>query len=320
MPDESDIILSPELTFKLQDDLKHAPIIYISGVVGCGKTSAVRQILMKRTYTYLPLSEKLSLDVPESASLVIIDDLHVLYFYPDLQAELCALLRDAPATRHFVLLSRAPLPDYLLPFAINGKVRQLNATDFVFDIDTFSRMLKAYNITLEEAEMHRILSLSRGYAVAVRLFCITLAENPTPVTQQTKFIIKKTFSRLFSYLDGALYSYWSEETRRFLLSIALFSYMHSDLLFALFGADMAARELDLIKNTTNFLHETEGIYSFQLPFMREYLEHKAQQFFRPTPSGRSAKRARNGTKQTAIWRRPLNRMQRQTTTPRSCAC
>lgn len=281
MPDESDIILSPELTFKLQDDLKHAPIIYISGVVGCGKTSAVRQILMKRTYTYLPLSEKLSLDVPESASLVIIDDLHVLYFYPDLQAELCALLRNAPASRHFVLLSRAPLPDYLLPFAINGKIRQLNATDFVFDIDTFSRMLKSYNITLEEAEMHRILSLSRGYAVAVRLFCITLAENPTPVTQQTKFIIKKTFSRLFSYLDGALYSHWSEETRRFLLSIALFSYLPSDLLFALFGADMAARELDLIKNTTNFLHETDGVYSFQLPFMREYLEYKAQQFFSP---------------------------------------
>lgn len=267
------VVLLPELAQKILDGINCVPILYISSIAGSGKTTVIKKLLEKRTYTYLPLAQTLTLDVPPHADLVVIDDLHILFFHPDLQANLRSLLENAPATQHFVLLSRGILPDYLLSLAISGRLMQLAASDFAFDIDCLSRMLRTYSLTLDTPDLQRILLSTKGYPALIHLICLSIAEDGA-LTEDT---ISRSVRRMYIYLDEILYQHWPKDVRRLLLSVSLFEDFTPELANVLLGSEDAMQIISCIQSISGFLSEQSNTFSFCFPRLREYLQHKAQQ-------------------------------------------
>ena len=135
MTGQKEIVLVPwALSAALEQALAAYKFIYITAPAGWGKTTAVRRYFRGRRYTYASLWDEDALDrvAADSTALVILDDCHVLEDHPCLCKRVETLLRETPAEAHVLLLSRAPLPDWLFPFQLTGLLTVLR--DEVFQL------------------------------------------------------------------------------------------------------------------------------------------------------------------------------------------
>ena len=97
--------------------------VYLYGVTGSGKTSLVRDMLNRRTYSYYSAEEtnleeiQISKDFKEQ--IIVIDDLY-LVTDQQLREEYAALLKKLIAQRNIwlILISRSSIPRWLMPLYV----------------------------------------------------------------------------------------------------------------------------------------------------------------------------------------------------------
>ena len=84
------------------------------------------------------------------------------------QQALCGLLRSCRSHR-VLLLSRGPLPGWLLPFQTTGVLGVLTAQDLLLDRGTADKLLQAHGVYLSASELAAIHKETNGYPLALEL-------------------------------------------------------------------------------------------------------------------------------------------------------
>ncbi len=262
------------LSAALKEGLKNCKILYISASTGWGKTTAVRHHFRTRRHTYASLWDEDALDRAEGddTGLVLLDDCHVLTDQPDLQKRLCALLRSVPAESRIVLLSRAPLPEYLLPFRLSGLLTVIDSGAFALGTDDTARLAEALGLALSQEDILRLYRESRGHPLTARLICMELAEG-RPLNTET---VRRSNARMFHYLDGAMFACWDAKIRRLLLSASFFDSFTLELAQVLTGDSQAGQTLTRLLRISSFIDKNGDVYTIRYPPFRAYLRHKAE--------------------------------------------
>ncbi len=258
----------------LKEGLTGHKFIYIFAAAGWGKTTAVRYHFRARRHTYASLWDEDALDRAErdKTGLLILDDCHVLADRPGLQDRLFLLLRGLPAESRAVLLSRAPLPDWLLPFQLSGLLDVLDSGVFALGTGDAARLAEALGLDLAQEDVLRLLRESQGHPLAARLICMELAEGK-PLDTDT---VRNACARMFAYLDRELFNYWDSKIRRLLLSASFFHSFTLELAQAVTGDSQVEQALRHLLQISSFIEERGGVYTIRYQPFRAYLQHKAE--------------------------------------------
>ena len=137
MDRENDQIIIPQaFVQKLQKALESCTYVFISAHTGWGKTSVVETLLENQPHTYVSLWDRDALKqaAEDTTGVIVLDDFHAIYDYQDGAAATLALLRTLPPDTRCILLSRADLPEWLLPFMETGQMEHMPHSDLALDL------------------------------------------------------------------------------------------------------------------------------------------------------------------------------------------
>lgn len=262
------------LSCALREGMAEYKFLYVTAQTGWGKTTGVRWHFRTRRHTYASLWDEDALDKAEgdTTGLVILDDCHRLADRSEGQARLVAFLRGVRERGHVVLLSRAPLPEWLLPFHLSGLLTVIHDTAFQLGMEDVANLAASVGLKLSQEDVLRLHRESRGFPVAVKILCLQLAEGK-PLTTET---VHSGYRQIFAYFDQRLLSDWDSKIRRLLLSVSFFERFTVELAQVVTGDSQAEQTLEHLLQISSFL-DTEGeAYRIRYPPLRAYLQHKAE--------------------------------------------
>jgi len=271
---EKAIVEPHALVSALDKGIKNDKILYIVAQTGWGKTTTVCYHFRNRPHTYVSLWDEGALEQAEQddTGLTILDDCHVLMDRPDLQKQLCAFLRNLPAEGRVVLLSRAPIPEWLLPFQLSGLLTVLDTELFSLGPEDTAKLAKKLGLELSQEEVLRLHRESQGHPMAVQLFCMELAKG-SPLNTETA---QRVRARIFAYLDGELFNYWDSKIRRLLLSVSFFDSFTLELAQVLTGDSQVGQTLTRLLQISSFIDKNGDNYTIRYRPYQDYLQHKAE--------------------------------------------
>lgn len=271
---EKTIVEPQALSAVLKQTMRDYKLLYISASTGWGKTTAIQHHFRNRRHTYASLWDEDALDRAEQdgTGLVILDDGQAVSDQPGLQKRLCALLRRIPAGGRVVLLSRAPLPDWLLPFQLSGLLSPIDSGLLALGAGDTAKLAEAMGLELSQEDVLRLHRESRGYPLAARLICMELAEGK-PLNTET---IQRAYGRLFAHLDRELFEYWDSKVRRLLLSASFFDSFSLELAQILTGDSQVEQILHHLLEISSFIDRQGDAFTIRYAPFRAYLQHKAE--------------------------------------------
>lgn len=271
---EKTVIEPYALSCALRDGLAGYRFLYLTAQVGWGKTTAVRWHFRNKGHTYASLWDEDALELAEqdTTGLLLLDDCQALADQPAQQARLAALLRDTKEGSHVVLLSRAPLPDYLLPFQLAGLLTVIPGTVFQMGVEDIANLTLALDLELSQADLVRLHRESRGYPMAARLICTKLTEG-CPLNAET---VRGAYIQIFSYLDSQLFAFWGSRIRRLMLSMSFFDHFTVELARVATGDSHAEQALKQLYSISSILDREDGAYTIRYVPFRTYLQHKVE--------------------------------------------
>lgn len=262
------------LSCALKEGLAEYKLLYVTAPAGWGKTTAVRWHFRTCRSTYASLWDDDALEQAEqdASGLVILDDCHVLADQPERRERLTALLRNASKGSHVVMLSRAPLPDWLFPFQLVGLLTVIPAAVFQLGTEDIVNLATGMGLCLSQEDVLRLYQESRGFPVAVKIICLRMAEGK-PLTTET---ISSGYGQIFAYFDQQLFDFWNDKIRRLLLSISFFDSFTVELARVLTGDSQTEQTLDHLMQISSFIDKDGEVYTIRYPLFRSYLRHKAE--------------------------------------------
>lgn len=189
-------------------------ITFISAGAGWGKTAAAEHLLSRLPHRTISVQGMAPINITQRDRLVLLDDFQTLT--PRMERRLQSIMRQS-RNRRFVLLSRGPLPDWLLPYRQNGELRLFGAEDLALDMVCLDRLAKDYGLDLPAAKLRYVRRETGGHPVLTRLLLEALPAGDG-LCQETVDTARRRFE---AYLDGAVFCRWDSETCRLVLRLAL---------------------------------------------------------------------------------------------------
>jgi len=262
-------VISPRFRDALEESIRKNRITFLSAGPGWGKTTAVREALRSRRPQWLAPDRQDALRVSAQAALVVLDDFQTLPAGPGGRVE--KLLGESGG-RHFVILSRAPLPRGLLSGGYD--VCRLDAGDLALELPGISRLARLRGVELSGQQLAQLRTFSRGWPVLVELLLSELAVRGVPGRETWQAAL----ARLELYWDRVFFCRLSADARELLLRTAFFDSFTPGLARALTGREWTAGQLELLQSESGAILPGRGEeWSLAEPaFMGPYLRRKAE--------------------------------------------
>lgn len=272
---QKEIVIEPwTLSTALEKAMGKHQFVYVTAPTGWGKTSTMRWHFRTHPNTYISLWDDRALEkaANDTTGLILLDDCHILENHPRMQEQLMDLLRGAPPKRHVLMLSRAPLPDWLFSFQLIGLLTTIQQTAFVMMPEDIAALAAKMGLELSQDDILRLYRESKGFPVAVRLICLQLAEGMTLTTET----INNGYGKLFAYFDDRLFRFWDIKIRRLLLAVSFFDSFTLELARVVTGDNRIEQSLERLLQSSSFLRLFDGNYMIQYPVFRIYLQRKVK--------------------------------------------
>ncbi|HEX6351448.1 LuxR C-terminal-related transcriptional regulator [Actinophytocola sp.] len=206
---------------------------------------------------------------PEQVWLVL-DDLHRLR-HPDALRSLEELLRRRPRRLRLVISTREYPATGVHRLRVAGLLREIRAADLAFTTDETAELLADQGVSLRDEDMGRLMAITEGWPVAVRLAAAALAESPDHTT--TLDHLATTDRAVTEYLSGEVLASLREEQHHLLRSTAVTDRVTPELAAELTQHPDAPSVLGDMERSNLMVFRSlddEGQYR-QHPLLRAYL-------------------------------------------------
>jgi LuxR family maltose regulon positive regulatory protein len=181
----------------------------------------------------------------EEPVVLVLDDFHEVDGC-EVAADVDRLLAQAPATFRLVLVTRQDPPLRLPRLRLNGGLSEIRQKDLAFTEHEAAQLLKPAGAALTSHEISMLCRSTEGWAAALRLAALSLADHPEPEAHVTAFAASDR--TVADYLLGELLERQPPDLRAFLLHTSIVDALTGDLADALTeGNDGAARLADLVR-------------------------------------------------------------------------
>ncbi len=264
-----EIVIAPALRTGFAAALERGRAVLFSAPCGYGKTAVARALLAGRRTAYAD-ARAADFTLPDACGdwdTLLLDEL------PALRGEdcraLCALLRDAPDKR-FVLLSRGPVPGWLLPLRAAGGLAVFSRAALALGQDEALRLLRARGAEPAAGQINDILRRTEGCPLALILAAPHLRSGG--YTEETAAAVR---AELFDYFDTAIFRRFDAGLRRFLLHLAPYGRFDLRLADRVCGGG-AGELLDRLMGESALLCG-DGVDAYRFhPFFRDFLLWEAE--------------------------------------------
>ena len=280
MDRENDQIIIPQaFVQKLQKALESCAFVFISAHTGWGKTSVVEALLENQPHTYVSLWDRDALKqaAEDTTGVIVLDDFHAIYDYQDGAAATLALLRTLPPDTRCILLSRADLPEWLLPFMETGQMEHMPHSDLALDLGELRELLECMEFFVPAPDvLENVWELTQGNPSLVLAMGMYLSEE-NPLSPE---VISKAREMFFPFLDRQLFRYWDPMEKRLLLLTSFFDSFTVDMARILTGNPDVEQVIERLRQTGSFLAWDGTVYRCRFPLMRRYLQARVSHVYR----------------------------------------
>lgn len=269
--------IRPSLAERFEDAYDRCRVILFSAPCGCGKTTTARHLLRGKSVQILPAQavEDPAESLAPETEAVILDDLQTLTD-PAGQQAVCRWIQAYPRKK-FLLLSRGPLPGWLMPFQFAGVMETFEVKDLLLDAPTAKKMLEAAGPPVSGEELAAIQREIKGFPVALAILCRYRAGGE-------KFhpgMLEQVKRELFLYFDEMVFRRFDKPLRALLLAVVPFDRFTADMAKTITGDPEAGERLGrLLRETSMVLCERVDVYQIY-PIFREFLAWEAAQQLTP---------------------------------------
>lgn len=280
MDRENDQIIIPQaFVQKLQKALESCTYVFISAHTGWGKTSVVETLLENQPHTYVSLWDRDALKqaAEDTTGVIVLDDFHGIYDYQGGDAAALALLRTLPPDTRCILLSRADLPEWLLPFMETGQMEHMPHSDLALDLGELRELLERMEFFVPAPDvLENLWELTQGNPSLVLAIGMYLSEE-NPLSPE---VISKAREIFFPFLDRQLFRYWDPMEKRLLLLTSFFDSFTVDMARVLTGNPDVEQVIERLRQTGSFLAWDGTAYRCRFLLMRRYLQSKVLHVYR----------------------------------------
>ena len=243
---------------KLRTALGLENAAYLYGVTGIGKTALVRDMLARRRYEYYSAAEAEPEQIREEGDgkgrIVVIDDLHcvALQEYQECYARLIKKLLEQPGVS-LILISRAPVPGWLLPVHVEYHFIEIAEQDFYFSRKEQDLYLDQCGVTLEEEKADEVWSLGKGHPVSLRLLVLENGE------------IDRAVKAMWLWLESHVFDQWEKELQEFLMETSIVEEYTKELAAMITGRDNVEELIARAEELGNFMTRTgqDGVWEYR---------------------------------------------------------
>lgn len=256
---EKDFYLCPkQAARKLRAALKIGNAAYLYGVTGIGKTALVQDVLSRKQYEYYRAAETDPEQIPKDSSkkerIVVIDDLHnvTLQEYQNSYAHLVGhLLKQEQAK--LILISRAPIPGWLLPIHVAHYFIEIAEQDFYFSRKEQDEYLERCGIRLGQEEAEKAWALGKGHPVSLRVLVL---ENGD---------IRLAVRTMWLWLESNVFDQWEKELGDFLMETSIVEAYTKELAGMITGRENVEELIARAEALGNFMTKRgqDGIWEYR---------------------------------------------------------
>ena len=280
MDRENDQIIIPQaFVQKLQKALESCAFVFISAHTGWGKTSVVEALLENQPHTYVSLWDRDALKqaAEDTTGVIVLDDFQAIYDYQGGDAAALALLRTLPPDTRCILLSRAAIPEWLLPFMETGQMEHMPHSDLALDLGELRELLECMEFFVPAPDvLENVWELTQGNPSLVLAMGMYLSEE-NPLSPE---VISKAREMFFPFLDRQLFRYWDPMEKRLLLLTSFFDSFTVDMARVLTGNPDVEQVIERLRQTGSFLAWDGTVYRCCFPLMRRYLQARVSHVYR----------------------------------------
>lgn len=233
--------------------------VYLYGISGCGKTTFIRDYIGRRRYHYFS-AEHLNgeeLDIPFNGKkiIVVIDDLHQLRT-DKLREVLIEKIEDLiKRTDIWLILSgRSRMPSWMIPIHYRRSLMLIEEEDLLLSEIEMRKYFAAWGLIPVEEDFKKIMSLSNGVGIVVRLIAMELSTGKP----FDAFYIERMRNDFWDYLDKHVYDQWDLEMQEFFMYMCIVEKFDKHLAEMITGRNDVDRMISLAAQLGNFLSIKEG--------------------------------------------------------------
>ncbi len=253
--------------------------VYLYGATGYGKTELVRQYLSGRRYIYLSCEElpweagALPRSEPgrQNRRVVVIDDLHRLKS-EKLRQEILAL--EEREDIWLILVSRSPLPAWLMPRHIKSVFVVISEDDLRMGRDEITAYLDARGVVYTEEDIQYLQNTAEGNAYILHHVALRMKEGEHPGPKlQTE--IREAFA---SYLENVVLVRWDSDLLEFLMQVSVVDEFTLELAEMISGNLHVTALLEQAAEAGNFISQEDGTYRLR-PVLIDALRNRALKLY-----------------------------------------
>ena len=260
--------IAPKIAMKKLKSARSLPQnVYLYGATGYGKTELVRQFLSGRKYAYLSCEELPWEDVSPHDRIVVIDDLHRLKS-EERREEILALAEREDVW--LVLISRSPVPSWLLPRYVQGGFIVISESDLRLGRGEITGYLESLGIDYTEEDIRYLQETAEGNAYALHHVALRMKEglHPGPALRD------EIWDAFANYLENVVLVGWDSDLLEFLMQISVVDAFTPELAAMISGNLHVAALLERAAEAGNFLTQEDGVYRLR-PVLVQALRNRA---------------------------------------------
>ena len=264
---------------KLKKARNLSQTVYLYGATGYGKTELVRQYLSGRRYTYLSCEELPWEDgaLPrlepgrQKCRVVVIDDLHRLKS-EELRQEILAL--EEREDIWLILVSRSPLPAWLMPRHIKSVFVVVSEDDLRMGRDEITAYLDARGVVYTEEDIQYLQNTAEGNAYVLHHVALRMKEGQSP-GPELRTEIREAFA---SYLENVVLVRWDSDLLEFLMQVSVVDEFTAGLAEMISGNLHVTALLEQAAEAGNFIFQEDGTYRLR-PVLIDALRNRALKLY-----------------------------------------
>ena len=272
--------IAPAVALKKLKTARSIPqTVYLYGATGYGKTELVRQYLSGRRYIYLSCEElpweagALPPVEPgrQNRRVVVIDDLHRLKS-EELRRDILAL--EEREDIWLILISRSPLPAWLMPRHIKSVFVVVSEDDLRMGRDEITAYLDARGVVYTEEDIQYLQNTAEGNAYVLHHVALRMKEGQSP-GPELRTEIREAFA---SYLENVVLVRWDSDLLEFLMQVSVVDEFTLELAEMISGNLHVTALLEQAAEAGNFIFQEDGTYRLR-PVLIDALRNRALKLY-----------------------------------------
>lgn len=270
------LVIPHRLNEAIRHGLTDYKLLFISAGAGWGKTTGIQANLGGKGAVCIPVGRDRVPRLPAKEPLVVLDDFQLLS--PHLDKRMADIIYRSTKRQRIILLSRGPLPDYLLPYQYSGSLLLITEKDLALNGGEIMQLARDLDANISGDDLRRILALSHGYPPFVR--CLLEHIRGSGLSGDA---LDHARRELYAYWDCVLMEPLDKDVRMSLLSAAYFHAVTTPLMARILARDDAGFLLGQACRQTGILQPDLGeVWRWGIPdLFSPYLKNRAGKLLAP---------------------------------------